>query len=56
MLLRVSLSVVFLAHAIVRIANSPISQFGQFLTTKGLPVGTLPVWLITARFGRPIQD
>lgn len=46
-LLRVSLAVVFLAHAVVRIVNGSIPQFGQFLTAKGLPAGTLLVWLIT---------
>lgn len=53
-LLRISLAIVFVAHAIVRIANGPIPQFGQFLATKGLPAGTLLVWMITARFGVPI--
>jgi len=46
-LLRLSLAVVFLAHAVVRVANGSIPQFGQFLTAKGLPAGTLLVWLIT---------
>jgi len=46
-LLRCSLALVFLAHAVVRIVNSSVPQFGQFLTAKGLPAGTLLVWLIT---------
>lgn len=45
-LLRISLALVFLTHAIVRITNGSIPQFGQFLTAKGLPAGTLLVWLI----------
>ena len=46
-LLRVSLAIVFLAHAIVRITKGTIPQFGQFLETTGLPSGVLLVWVIT---------
>ncbi|AQG79600.1 DoxX family protein [Spirosoma montaniterrae] len=46
--MRPSLAVVFLAYTLVRVANDYIPQFGQFLTTKGLFTGALPVWLITA--------
>lgn len=47
-LLRVSVALVFLAHAIVRIANGSIPQFGGFLEAKGLVPGTAIVWVLTA--------
>lgn len=46
-LLRISLAVVFLAHAIVRITNGSIPQFAGFLENKGLPFGMVLVWMIT---------
>lgn len=47
-LLRISLAIIFLAHAIVRIANSTIEQFGGFMESKGFPYGVAWVWAITA--------
>ncbi len=46
-LLRVSLAVVFIAHAIVRIAGGTIDQFAGFLNAKGLIFGHALVWSIT---------
>lgn len=46
-LLRVSVAIVFLSHAIVRIVNSTIPQFGGFLESKGFPYGWAWVWAIT---------
>jgi putative oxidoreductase len=48
LLLRISIAVVFLAHAIVRIGNHTIGRFGEFLDNKGFIYGTALVWLITA--------
>lgn len=47
LLLRISIAVVFLAHAIVRIANHTIGSFAEFLDNKGFMYGTAIVWLIT---------
>jgi putative oxidoreductase len=47
-LLRISLAFIFLAHAIVRIANSSIESFGGFMESKGFPNGVAWVWAITA--------
>lgn len=46
-LLRIMLAVVFLAHAIVRITGGTIERFGGFLEQKGIPYGTVIVWIIT---------
>jgi putative oxidoreductase len=46
-ILRCALAVVFLAHAVVRVANGTINQFGVFLESKRLPAGNALVWLIT---------
>lgn len=47
LLLRISIAIVFLAHAIVRISNHTIGTFGGFLDNKGFMYGTAIVWLIT---------
>jgi putative oxidoreductase len=47
-LLRISLAFIFIAHAVVRIANNSITQFGDFLNSKGLAIGVFLVWCITA--------
>jgi len=47
-LLRVSLALVFLAHAIVRIANASLRQFSEFMENKGFPHGSWWVFAITA--------
>ncbi|WP_295116449.1 DoxX family protein [uncultured Chitinophaga sp.] len=46
-LLRASLALIFLLHAIVRIANGTIERFGGFLNTKGFIYGSVVVWGIT---------
>lgn len=48
LILRISLAVIFLVHAIVRIGNGTIPQFGGFMESKGLPFGVAWVWAITA--------
>lgn len=45
--LRFSVAVVFLAHAFVRILNSTIARFGDFLESKGFPFGIWWVYGIT---------
>lgn len=47
-LLRISVALVFIAHAVVRLMNGTIPRFGGFLTTKGLPGGIAIVWAVTA--------
>jgi putative oxidoreductase len=46
-LLRVVVAGIFLAHAIVRILNGSIPQFGKFLESQGFPLGIAWVWAIT---------
>lgn len=46
-LLRVSLSFIFIMHAVFRITNGSIEQFGGFLESKGLMLGTFIVWCLT---------
>lgn len=46
-ILRVTVSCIFLAHAITRVATNTIAQFGSFLENKGLPLGNMLVWGIT---------
>ncbi|WP_142688407.1 DoxX family protein [Chitinophaga polysaccharea] len=48
LILRIAVAVIFLAHAIVRICNGSIPQFGAFMESKGLPYGVAWVWAITA--------
>ena len=45
--LRVVLSIIFLAHAITRIVLNTIPVFGGFLESKGFPMGNLIVCGIT---------
>ena len=47
-LLRISVAVIFLAHAIVRIFNGTIPRFGEYLNSKGFVIGVPLVWGITA--------
>ncbi|NRF40904.1 DoxX family protein [Pedobacter foliorum] len=47
-LLRIFTSLLFLAHAIVRITGGTIDRFGGFLKGKGFVYGTAFVWGITA--------
>ncbi|MFZ1530171.1 MAG: DoxX family protein [Ferruginibacter sp.] len=46
-LLRVVVCIIFIAHAVVRIANSTIDQFADFLNSKGLVYGYALVWVLT---------
>jgi putative oxidoreductase len=46
-LLRWVTAIIFIAHAVVRIGNGTISQFSEFLESKGLPMGVVIVWAIT---------
>lgn len=48
LLLRISIALIFLAHAIVRlILEGSLDQFAEFLNNKGLMFGTAIVWMIT---------
>ena len=46
-LLRISLAIIFIAHAVVRLMKGTIPIFGGFLDTKGLVAGTTIVWCVT---------
>jgi putative oxidoreductase len=47
-ILRVTIALIFAAHAAARIAFETIPIFGEFLESKGLPAGNALVWGITA--------
>ena len=47
MIIRVSTAILFMVHAIMRIVNNTIPQFGQFMTSTGFPNGEAVVWAIT---------
>ena len=47
-ILRISVAIIFLSHAIVRLANATIPRFGEFMESKGFPYGVVWVWAITA--------
>ena len=46
-ILRLVTPLLFMAHAVTRIVNGSIAQFGQFMETQGFPYGTGWVWAIT---------
>ncbi len=46
-LLRVSLAIIFWAHAIVRLVNGTIPQFAAAMNSKGFPFAIVLVWMIT---------
>lgn len=46
--LRVTVAVVFLAHAIVRVVNGHLLRFAHFLGEAGVPFAITVVWLITS--------
>lgn len=46
-LLRITTALIFIAHAVVRMANSTIHEFADFLESKGFGFGLVIVWLIT---------
>jgi putative oxidoreductase len=47
-LLRITVALILLAHATVRVIGGTIPRFAGFLNNKGLVIGTQLVWLITA--------
>ncbi|QEC40976.1 DoxX family protein [Pseudobacter ginsenosidimutans] len=48
LLLRCSVALIFLAHAVVRLLlNGSVEQFAGYLNNKGLVFGTAIVWMIT---------
>ncbi len=47
LVLRVGIPMLFMAHAIVRIANGSMPQFAGFLGSIGFPQPLLVVWAIT---------
>ena len=48
LLARVATAGLFMAHAVVRIANGSIPRFGQFMESQGFAPGEAVVWAITA--------
>jgi putative oxidoreductase len=46
-LARIGTALLFGLHAVVRIVNSSIAQFGGFMESVGFPNGVITVWLIT---------
>ena len=44
---RVVTALLFMAHAVVRVVNGTIPQFGKFMTSVGFPQGEAVVWAIT---------
>jgi putative oxidoreductase len=47
LILRIVTPLLFIAHAVVRIANGTIPQFGQFMESAGFAPGAIWVWAIT---------
>lgn len=47
-LLRIAVALIFITHAVVRVANETVDRFGSFLESKGLPFGTATVWCLSA--------
>jgi putative oxidoreductase len=45
--MRVCVAALFIAHAVVRMANGSIPGFGTFLEKLGFPAGVAVVWVIT---------
>ena len=46
-ILRISVALIFITHAVVRIANGTIAQFAGFLNSKEIPNSSFVVWGIT---------
>lgn len=44
---RVVTALLFMAHAVVRVVNGTIPQFGKFMSSVGFPQGEAVVWAIT---------
>jgi putative oxidoreductase len=47
-ILRIGTAMLFMAHAVTRIANGTIPRFAGFMTNLGFPEGLAVVWGITA--------
>ncbi|GCC53672.1 DoxX family protein [Chryseotalea sanaruensis] len=47
-LLRIAGALIFITHAVVRVANGTVERFGSFLESKGLPLGIATVWCLSA--------
>ncbi len=45
--LRMMMGVVFILHAVVRVYNNTLPNFGQFLDGKGFPFGYYIAWVVT---------
>ena len=45
--LRMLLALVFILHAAARIYNNSLTDFGDFLSTKGFPFGFYLAWAVT---------
>jgi putative oxidoreductase len=45
--LRIATAILFGAHAVVRITNGSITQFGTFMESVGFPFGIAWVWAVT---------
>lgn len=47
-IMRVITALIFIVHSVVRIANSTVDRFGEFLDGKGFMIGVFIVWILTA--------
>jgi len=45
--LRMTMGIIFILHAAVRVYNNTLPGFGEFLDTKGFPVGFYLAWAVT---------
>jgi putative oxidoreductase len=46
-ILRMLMGIIFMAHAIARLADYTIPGFGDFLNSKGFPFGFYLAWVVT---------
>lgn len=46
-LLRVAMGMVFMSHALLRISEGSVLDFGDFLISKGFPAGSALAWAVT---------
>jgi putative oxidoreductase len=46
--LRFTVALIFVAHALVRITGGTVNRFGEFLESKGFVAGVAIVWILTA--------
>jgi putative oxidoreductase len=47
-ILRFTVALIFVAHALVRITGGTVNRFGEFLESKGFIAGVTIVWMLTA--------